>query len=471
LEEIRSALKDFKTSGKFIIIHADVYSQLGYYLATVADKIYLTPEGTVNFYGLNAQIMFYRGLLEKLDIKPEIIRHGKFKSAIEPFILDKMSEENYLQTQIFVSSIWQNILSEISKARNISVDSLNSLADNFAIDNATNALKYNFVDGLKYYDQIIEELRDSLLLNSDSKLKMIGMDKYIKLPLDYEITKDKIAIIYATGEIKLGNTNVNKNIGSESLSEQIRKVRKDSSIKAMVLRINSPGGSALASEVIWREIVLTKQVKPVIVSMGDVAASGGYYIASSANHIVANKITITGSIGVFGLIWNAKNFFNNKLGITIDGYKTNQHADMGSIYRPLTATEKALLQNMVEQTYHTFISHVADGRNMSLAQVDSIGQGRVWSGDNAKKIGLVDQYGGLKTAIELAAKEAKLKKYRLVEYPKPSNFLESLFDIEQLETLIFDKYSDNLYSQITALKTITQQQGVMTLMPFSFMFE
>ncbi|MCD6365953.1 MAG: signal peptide peptidase SppA [Bacteroidales bacterium] len=470
LEEIRAALKDFKTSGKFIIIHGDVYSQLGYYLATVADKIYLTPEGDVNFYGLNGQGMFFKGLLDKLNVEPIVIRHGKFKSAVEPFILDKMSESNYLQTKTYVSSIWGNILSEISNARHISVDSLNSLADAFAVNGAENALKYNFVDGLKYYDEVIAELKDSLSLEPQDDLTEISMSDYVKLPLDITITKDKIAIVYASGEIGMGKGD-DESIGSESLSKQIRKARQDSSVKAVVLRVNSPGGSALASEIIWREVILTKKVKPVIVSMGDVAASGGYYISSPADYIVADKTTITGSIGVFGLLWNAQKFFNDKLGITFDGYKTNEHADMGSTYRPMTATEKALMQNMVEKTYHTFLSHVADGRGMTIADVDSIGQGRVWTGDNAKGIKLVDEYGGLERALEIAAEKAGLEKYRIMELPKAANFWESLLDIETTKTKILDNYTDNLYSQFKEMKELTQKQGVMALMPFTIKFE
>ncbi len=470
LGEIREALKDFKTSGKFIIIHGNVYSQLGYYLATVANKIYLTPEGDVNFYGLNGQGMFFKGLLGKLNIEPEVIRHGKFKSAVEPFILDKMSKSNYLQTKTYVSSIWNNILYEISKARHISVDSLNSLADAFAINGAENALKYNFVDGLKYHDEVIAELKDSLSLKPQDDLTEISMSDYVKSPLNIEIAKDKIAIVYASGEIKMGKGD-DKTIGSESLSKQIRKARQDSSVKAVVLRVNSPGGSALASEIIWREIILTKRVKPVIVSMGDVTASGGYYISCPADYIIANKTTITGSIGVFGLLWNAQKFFNDKLGITFDGYKTNDHADLGSIYRPMTATEKALMQNMVEKTYHTFISHVADGRGMTIADVDSIGQGRVWTGDNAKGIHLIDEYGGLEKALAVAAKKAGLKKYQIIEFPKAANFWESLLDIETTRTKILDSYTDNLYSQFKEMKSLTQRQGIMALMPFTIKFE
>ncbi len=470
LEEIRKSLIDFKTSGKFIIIHADVYSQLGYYLATVADKIYLTPEGDVNFYGLNGQLMFYKGLLGKLGIEPEVIRHGKFKSAVEPFILDKMSESNYLQTKTYVSSIWNNILGEISKARHISVDSLNSLADAFAISSAENALQYHFVDGLKYHDEIIAELKDSLGITTEDDLTQISMNDYVKLPLDHQIAEDKIAIIYASGEIEMGQGD-EETIGSDGLSEQIQKARQDSTIKAIVLRVNSPGGSALASEIIWREIILTKKVKPVIVSMGDVAASGGYYISCPADYILANKTTITGSIGVFGLLWNAQKLFNDKLGITIDGYKTNKYADLGNLYRPLTATEKAIMQNMVEKTYHTFISHVANGRGINIADVDSIGQGRVWTGENAKGIKLVDEYGGLEDALKIAAEKAKLEKYRIIELPKPANFWESLLDIETTKTKILDNYTDNLYSQFNEMESLTQRQGIMTLMPFTMKFE
>ncbi len=472
-EEIRNALLDFKKSGKFIIAHADMYSQYQYYIATVADKIYLTPEGAMLFQGMNAQIMFYKNLLDKLNIKPEVIRHGKFKSAVEPFILDSMSQANYLQTKTYVSSLWNHILEAISATRNIPVDTLNAYADNLTIDSDSAALQHHLVDGLKYQDEVEAELKKMLELKDKDEINYVSMNKYAKTTLPFEITKNKIAIIYAVGQIETGNGKEPDKIYPDRLIKYIHEATKDSSVKAIVLRVNSPGGSALSSEIIWRELILAKKEKPLVISMGDLAASGGYYISSAGDYIVANPTTITGSIGVFGLLWNAKEFLNNKVGINVHGYKTNKYADLGSFYRPLTNYERQKMQNLVEKTYRTFITRVANGRNMTTAQVDSIGQGRVWSGINAKKIGLVDKFGGLNDAIKIAAKRARIKKYKVVEYPKKKEFMEVLMDAlkdDFAQTYINTLIPEEIGKQAEILNFIKTHKGVMALMPYNITF-
>ncbi|HBI80942.1 MAG TPA: signal peptide peptidase SppA, partial [Bacteroidales bacterium] len=428
-EEIRNAIIDFKSSGKFLYAYSDTYSQKAYYLASAADSIFLNPEGMVEWLGLRSEIMFFKKALEKLGVEPQILRHGKFKSAVEPFMLDKMSPENREQTLTYISSIWNQWVKGISETRGISSDKLNSIANNMEIFNGKKALENNIIDGLIYKDELIATLKNKLGVEEKKDLSSIELKKYFKAPdvAKQKFSKDKIAIIYASGEIGMGEGD-NDNIGSEGLSRAIRKARRDSSIKAIVFRINSPGGSALASEVIWREVDLAAKVKPVVVSMGDVAASGGYYIASPANTILANPTTITGSIGVFGLFFNLQKTLDSKLGINVDVVKTNEHADFFSIYRPMTAEEKAVGQMYVEQTYQTFIDHVSAGRSIPVEQVDAIGQGRVWSGVNAKEIKLIDEFGGLTDAIELAAEKAGLESYRLVELPKQKKLMEQLME-------------------------------------------
>ena len=472
-EEIRDALLNFKKSGKFIIARGDMFTQYQYYVATVADKIYLTPEGALLFQGMNAQIMFYKKLLEKLDVKPEVIRHGKFKSAVEPFILDSMSNANYLQTKVYVSSLWNHILEGIAATRNIPVDSLNKYADLLLIDSDSAALRYGFVDGLKYEDEVLAELKKMMEVKDEDDLNFVAMSKYAKTPVMQPITSNKIAVVYAVGEIASGNGNDNNKIYPQRLVKEIRKARKDKDVKAIVLRVNSPGGSALSAEIIWRELKLAQKAKPLIISMGDLAASGGYYISSAGDYIVADPTTITGSIGVFGLLWNAKGLLNNKIGINVNGYKTNKYADLGSFYRPLTTYERQKMQNLVEKTYRTFLKRVADGRSMTMADVDSIGQGRVWSGLNAKEIGLVDEFGGLEKAIKIAADRARIKKYKVVEYPKKKEFMELLMESlkdDMVKTLVNTYLPESVKEEKELLEFIRDNKGVMALMPYSIIF-
>lgn len=468
-EEIRNALIDFKSSGKFIYAYSNTYSQKAYYLASVADSVFLNPEGMVEWLGLRSEIMFYKKALEKLGVEPQILRHGKFKSAVEPFMLDKMSSENREQTLTYMSSIWNHWVNAISETRGITADKLNSIANNMEIFNAQKALENKLVDGLIYKDELIATLKTKLGVEEKKDIKSIELKKYFKAPevAKRKFTKDKIAVIYATGEIGMGEGG-DDHIGSEGLSRTIRKARRDSSIKAIVFRINSPGGSALASEVIWREVDLAAKVKPVIVSMGDVAASGGYYIAAPATTIMANPTTITGSIGVFGLFFNLQKALENKIGITVDVVKTNEHADFFSLFRPMTAEEKAVGQMYIEQTYQTFIGHVSAGRGITVEQVDAIGQGRVWSGVNAKDIKLVDEFGGLTDAIKLAAQKAGLENYRLVELPKQKKFFEQLMEEMSAEakTWILKDELGSSFKTYNRIKSMLNNQGVQARIPY-----
>ncbi len=480
VEEIRNALLDFKDSKKFIISYSDLYSLKSYYLSTVADKIYLNPQGLIDFKGLNAEIMFYKGALEKLGIEPQVIRHGKFKSAVEPFILDKMSDANRKQTLTYMNSIWDYLLKGISKERKIPVDSLNKYADNLTIDNAKMAVKYKFIDDVKYKDQIIAKLKELTGTKPKDNQNYILIKDYIKninngkikeLEKLKNLKKDKIAVIYATGEIGMGQGDEQK-IGSDGLSAAIREARLDTTVKAIVLRVNSPGGSALASEVIWREMYLAKKVKPVIVSMGDVAASGGYYISCPANKIFASPVTITGSIGVFGILWNTQKLLNDKLGITVDNVTTNTNSGLGSIYRPLTGYERSVIKKGVEDIYDSFLTHVSEGRKQTKAQIDSIGQGRVWSGINAKKIGLIDEFGGLTAAIEEAKKQANIKDYAILNLPKQKDIFDELLkDFSgQIKTSILKKSLGVDYKYFNNIKKATEIKGIQARLPYSIEF-
>ncbi|MGD9976681.1 MAG: signal peptide peptidase SppA [Bacteroidales bacterium] len=467
VEEIRDALIDFRESGKFIVSFSDTYSQKAYYLASVSDNIYLNPEGMVEWMGLRSEIMFYKGTLEKLGIEPQILRHGKFKSAVEPFMLDKMSPENREQTLTYMGSIWNHWVNGISKSRGISVEELNRLANNMEIFSGKSCLVNKMVDSLIYRDQLISKLKAMTETPESSDLSTVTLPKYIKAPSGTKFSKDKIAVVYAQGEIGMGEGN-NEQIGSDGLSRAIRKARRDSTIKAIVFRINSPGGSALASEVIWREVELANKVKPVIVSMGDVAASGGYYIAAPATTIMASPTTITGSIGVFGVFFNLQNTLNKKLGINVDVVKTNDHADFFSMYRPMTAEERAVGQKFIEETYQTFTSHVAEGRGLTVETVDGIGQGRVWSGANAKDINLVDEFGGLKAAIKLAAEKANVDKYRIIELPELKDPMQELIRnlTGEAKIALLKGELGTSFKQYSKIINMIKNQGVQTRIPF-----
>lgn len=470
IEEIRLALKDFKTSGKFIYAYGENISQKAYYLITVADSVMLNPQGSIDFRGLGGERTFYKKGLEKLGVEMQIIRHGKFKSAVEPYILDKMSPENRLQTETYLKSLWNEMLSDISASRKMGYDELNDIADAVAsFRKADFAKQKNLVDRLKYKDQVIDDLKKLTLTDQKDDVRAVDIYKYIKVPETKEMKtmpRQKIAVIYASGEIDASTSG--DGIKSEELSRAIREARRDSSIRAIVLRINSPGGSAYGSDVIWREVKLAAKAKPVVASMGDVAASGGYYIACAADTIMADRTTITGSIGIFGMIPNFQNLLSDKLGITQDVVTTNEHSDMISVTRPMTEFERGLMQNMIETGYDTFISHVADGRKMDKTAVDEIGQGRVWAATNAKEIKLVDVFGGLTDAIELAKKMAKLDSYRVVNLPKLKDPFEELmkeFTGSAKAKFMKDEMGET-YKYYQELRGVVAQQGVLARMPY-----
>jgi protease-4 len=427
IEEIRNALIEFKKSGKFIYAYASVYSQKAYYLASAADKIYLTPGGMIEFKGLYSQHMYFKGALDKLGVEMQVFKVGKYKSAVEPYIGDKMSDASREQTQVYIDAIWDNVLTGISNARNIDISKLNDLANQMMMfQDPQKLVDSKMIDGLKYKDELLDELKVKMGYANKDDIRSIANKKYAKVAVDADnvmTIEDKIAVIYAEGGIDDGSS---EGIQSEDLAKTIRKARRDSTIKAIVLRINSPGGSALGSEVIWREVKLAKETKPTVVSMGDYAASGGYYIACAADSIVAQPNTLTGSIGIFGMIPNAKGLLNT-IGISFDGAKTNTYADMPAIERPFTEGERVLLQAYVERGYQTFTSRCADGRHTGQAFIDSIGQGRVWAGQSAVPINLVDKLGGIEDAIAIARRMAKLKEYDIIELPEIKDPFSQLF--------------------------------------------
>ena len=421
IEEIRNALIQFKKSDKFIYAYSEFYSQKAFYLTSVSDSIFLNPSGLLELKGLSTQYTFFKNAFDKLEIKPEVIRVGTFKSAVEPYISDRMSDSNKLQVSIYMQSLFDHMMKNIAEQRKMNIDSVRAIAMQLKVRNAADAVSHRLADALIYKDELLKKLAKASAQSSINDLNLISLDKYRKsAKVDVSISKNKIAVIYATGEINSGTSDENS-IGSETLSKAIRKARLDESIKAIVLRVNSPGGSALASDVIWREVILAKKAKPFIVSMGDVAASGGYLISCAADTIVAQPTTITGSIGVFGILFNAENFFKNKLGITFDQVKIGEYADLGNYTKPLSPSERAIIQNEVNRIYSDFTTKVAEGRKMDINAVLTIAGGRVYTGADAKKIGLVDVLGTKEDAITIAAKKAKISDYKIVSYPEIAN--------------------------------------------------
>ena len=417
--EIRDAIEKFRTSGKFVIAYSDyLLTQEGFYLSSTADRVYMNPGSILDFKGLSGEVMFYKDALEKLGVEVQVTRHGKFKGAVEPFILDKLSPENREQISQYVGSIWSHVVADISKSRNIPEEKLNFLADNLSGYLAASALENRLVDGLLYRDGVIDTMKILSGLTTDDKIYLVPMAKYTKVPAREKkaYSRDKIAVIYASGSIVTGKGS-DYNIGGNAYSDLIRDVRRDSSVKAIVLRVNSPGGNAIASDMIYRELELAAQKKPVVVSMGNYAASGGYFISAPGTRIFANPATITGSIGVFGLIPNVNKLMKQKLGVSTETVNTNKNSDFPSVYRPMSVYEKEIMQKTIDKVYEDFVSRVASGRKMSMERVDSIGQGRVWSGATAIEKGLIDEFGGLNASIEAAAKLAGLETYSVREYP------------------------------------------------------
>ena len=461
IEEIRNKLFDFKESGKFIYSYADSYSQSAYYLASVSDKIALNPEGIIELKGLSAEIMFYKGLMDKLGIEAQIIRHGKFKGAVEPFMYNQMSNENREQIEKLLNSISDYMVDGIATEREgITSEEIHKMINNMYLSSARKCLESGIIDKIAYQDQILSDLEDK----SEHEITLTDYMK-VKNPKT-SVSDNKIAIIYATGEINTGKGSYNT-IGSETTVEAIREASEDENVKAIVLRVNSPGGSALASEIIWREINLAKQKKKVVVSMGDYAASGGYYIACNADKIFANNSTLTGSIGVFGIVPNTKNFLNEKLGVYIETVKTHKHSDIANGYRKLSDDELNVIQNSVEDIYETFITHVSEGRGIPVRKVDEIGQGRVWSGADALSIGLIDEIGGLEDAIASAADLSALEDYRIITLPKKTDMFEEFIEsFSAKQNIVLPDFLGISEKMINQLEFLNSKEKIQARIPF-----
>ena len=471
IEELRHHIANFKESGKFVLTYGESLSQGAYYLATAGNEIYLNPDGMLDIHGMASQIMFYKRLLDKLDIEIQIIRgpNNRFKSAVEPYFLDKMSDANREQMTKLLNTMWNKIVDDISASRGISPVKINQLADELALTfDAKIALEEGFVDGLAYRDEIIARIKDLAGIDKAKKINVLTNSQYASARPEPKAKADKIAVIYANGQIQDGEGD-DSTIGSTTLSKAIREARENKKVKAIVMRVNSPGGSALASEIIRREVELAKAEKPVIISMGSYAASGGYWISTEGDYIFADPTTLTGSIGVFGTIPNAKKFLNETVGLTFDVVKTNKNADFGSLTEPLTDYQKELMQKYVGNTYNDFTALVARTRGLRQSYVDSIGQGRVWAGADAIEIGLVDELGGLDKAIAYAAEKANLTDYSLKDYPKQKDMMEMLLSGSVQEpytkALLKKKLGKN-YTYIETVENMSKLDGVQALMPF-----
>ncbi len=468
LEPIRNSLLEFKQSGKFIVAHGNSISQKAYYLGSVADSIFLTPTGDMDFMGLYAGLTFFKKTLEKLDIEAQVIKVGKFKSAVEPFVLEKMSDANRLQLTAFLNSENDYILSKISEVRKISKVQLKKFQDELLIQSPQDAVKYKLIDDLKYRVDVDEYLRVLTGKKSDEKLKTVSIKKYMKVEgKEKPYTSNRIAVIYAIGEIN-GSKGNETTIGKENIVKAIRKARNNKNVKAIVMRVNSPGGSALISDIIWKEVELAKKEKPFLVSYSKYAASGGYYISCGADKIFAEPTTLTGSIGVFALIPNSQKFFDNKLGITFDKVMTGKYSDFISGIRRLTNYEKYVLQKQVNRIYKQFVSNVAAGRNMDYSAVDKIGEGRIWSGLQAKEIGLVDELGGLDKVIAMAADISGTDNYRIVEYPEIRDpfrvFFESLLD--DTSQKVFGQEINNIIEHYSKALNLLKGSKIQARLPF-----
>nr|WP_315158783.1 signal peptide peptidase SppA [uncultured Flavobacterium sp.] len=469
-KELREALNDFKKSGKFVMSYANDYSQRDYYLNSVANTIYLNPAGDIDFKGLSTEIMFFKDLQEKSGVKMEVIRHGKYKSAVEPFLENKMSDANREQTTALLNSVWSSVVEDISASRNISITRLNEIATGLLARTPEMAKANKLIDIVAYEDVYHQAIKNALKVSADEDYNKVSVTDYAQKIATTSVlseTDDQIAVIYAQGEILSGEGDVDV-IGEGSMRRSFQEARKNKDIKAIVLRIDSPGGSALTSDLIWREIELTKKVKPVVVSMGNYAASGGYYIACNANTIFAEKNTITGSIGVFGILPNFSQL-STKIGINTEQITTNENANY-SPFVPINEKFKAVTLQGIERVYKTFVTHVAEGRKMTFAQVDSIAQGRVWTGTEAKKIGLVDKIGNLNDALKEAASLAKIKDYSTQNFPEYEKDFADIFAsfpfAKSKEALIKEEIGEENYFLLQQVKKIQLQKGIQARMPF-----
>ena len=467
-KEIREALLQFKESGKEIISYSEIFSESGLLMSSVANKLYMAPEGYIEFNGLSSQIAFFKNTFDKLGVEPIIFRVGDYKSAVEPLIREEMSDENEKQLTQLLESVYSVYINDLSGNLGLDKNKLRNISDSMLVQNANQALKYGLVTNVGYKDDVLTYLQEITGASAINKINSVSINDYRKTFNTFKSSSNKIAIVVAEGEILSGNES--EDIQSERFAKIIRKIRLDDKYKALVLRVNSPGGSALASDIIWRELMLTKKVKPVITSMSNMATSGGYYIAAASDTILAQPNTITGSIGVYGMLFNAKEFFNDKLGVTFDGVKTGQYSDFYSITKPMTEAEKMKIQKEVENAYQTFINKVAEGRNLSEDSIKSLASGRVYTGEDALKIGLVDLMGNLENAVEIAAKKAGIEDdYKTIYMPEPKNFLEKIMEDSEnkVQAHFINKEMGIFAPYFRELNRISKQTGVQARLPFT----
>lgn len=470
--EIRDAMLDFKESGKFIYAYSNAYTEKSYYLASAADSVFMTPEGMFLFNGMSAQVMFYKNALEKIGVEMQVIRHGSYKGAVEPFLRQDLSDENREQIESYVGALWGKIVQDISASRDISVEKLNQIADNLTTIDSDQLVETGMVDGLIYYDEMLSLMKEKLGVEEEDDLESVTLKRYkdaeVKKKKAY--SRDKVAVIYAMGSVVDGNAGEGY-ISSERISKAIRKARRDKSVKAIVFRINSGGGSGSASDVIHREVMLAAKEKPVVASMGDVAASGGYYIAAPADTILAGPGTITGSIGVFGLFPNVQKLVTDKIGVTTDVVITNENANILSAMDPLDPEERAIIQKMIDDFYINFVSLVADGRGKTYEEIDAIAGGRVWAGSDALELGLIDMHGGLDKSIEVAAEMAGLEDYRVQSLPRLEDPMAAIMkqltggSLTRADRILQRELGDT-YRHYRKIQEIKDMHGIQAIMPY-----
>ncbi|MCW5911779.1 MAG: signal peptide peptidase SppA [Cyclobacteriaceae bacterium] len=471
--ELRQAVLDFKESGKWVVAYSEYYGESAYYVASVADKVYLNPEGELEFNGLSAEVSFFKKLFDKLDIKPQIFRVGDFKSAVEPFMLDHLSAENKLQLTEMIADMHQTMIGDMAASRNLETNRLKEIADKMLVVNTKSAVQHGLVDSLMYFDQVQAEIRNRLGLSGNAKINLVKYNKYKRSFTTTGTSKNEIAVIVADGDILPGKAHEGI-IGSDTFAEELRKARTNDRVKAIVIRVNSPGGSALASDVMWREIKLATEAKPVIASMSDYAASGGYYLAMACDTIVAQPTTITGSIGVFSVLFDMSTFLDNKLGITFEEVKTGEIGELITVTRPLTAVEKNIWQKKTDEIYESFTSKAADGRSMAVEELRKVASGRVWTGTQAKARGLVDVLGNFEDAVTIAARAARVgDDYKLKYYPVPKNFFQAwLGGIEESARVrMMKRELGTHYDTYQYLKKLKNYQGSQARMPFELVIE
>ncbi len=469
--EVRNAIEEFKESGKPVIFYGDFLSERGYFLASVADSVYLNPSGVIELNGANYEMVFFKNTLEKLEIKPEVFKVGKFKSAIEPFILSEMSTENRTQTEALLGSLYGDFLERVSASRNMESSTLAEISRYMKARTPQDALSYGLIDDVVYKDQAIKRLKDMVGYGEDEKISLESISAYKKYDDHIETpdTRDRIAVLVAEGEIRSGKSEEGV-IGSETMIKEIIKLRDNDRVKAVVLRVNSPGGEGLASDDIWRELEILNEKKPLVASMSDMAASGGYYISMGSDYIFAEPTTITGSIGVFALLFDMTDFFGNKLGITRDAVNTGEYSDIMSPLKPMSDGERDIVQSFADRFYDTFTKKAANGRGMEQDQIKEVGEGRVWSGVQAKDLGLVDELGGLESALNKAAQLAEIDDFKVKYYPRPKNFYEQVFEefsgASSLSTL--KEEMGILYPLISKANALKAKKGLWTRLPMGW---